>query len=75
MNWYTRLAAALLSGFASSVLALPVACGGLVLYAEHLNGDVQTAGPQAVLGGMAFAGVLGVLVAIVVFIKIGEPRD
>jgi len=75
MNWYTRLAAALLTGFVSFVLVLPLACGGLVLFAEHLNGDVQTGGPQATLGGMAFAGVLGMLISGLVFIKTGEPRE
>jgi hypothetical protein len=75
MNLWNRLAASLLSGFVSFVVALPVACGGLTLYSEHLNGDVQTAGPQAMLGGLALAGVLGALVAVFSFIKIGEPRD
>jgi hypothetical protein len=75
MNLWTRLAAALLSGFVSFVLALPVACGGLMLYSEHLNGDVQGAGPQAMLGGLAFAVVLGALVAVFVFRKTGESHD
>ncbi len=75
MNLWNRLAAALLSGFVSFVVTLPVACGGLMLYSEHVNGDVQAVGPQAMLGGLALAGVLGVLVALFAFIKIGEPRD
>ncbi len=75
MNLWTRLAAALLSGFASLVLALPVACGGLMLYSGHVNGDMQAGGPPAILGGLALAGVLGVLVALLVFLKIGAPRD
>jgi len=75
MNLWTRLAAALLSGFVSVVVAVPVGCGALMLYSEHGNGDMQTGGPQALLGGIAFACVLGALIAVLVFLKIGAPRD
>jgi hypothetical protein len=62
-----RLAFALLCGFGTFVLTLPVACGALVLYGEH--GDVQSGGPQAVLGGMAIGAVLSILVAGFVWVK------
>jgi hypothetical protein len=75
MDFWSRIAAAALSGFVSFVIALPVACGGLVLYGEHINGDVQSAGPQAILGGMALAIVLGVLVAAFVMIKTRRHQD
>jgi hypothetical protein len=64
-----RLALALLCGFGTFVLTLPVACGGLLLYGDHLNGDVQSGGPQALLGGMAVGGVLALLVACLVWVK------
>lgn len=69
-----RLALALLCGFGSFVVALPVACGGLLAYSEHINGDVQSGGPQALLGGMALAGMLAVLMVVLVFVK-SAPRD
>ena len=69
-----RLALALLCGFGTFVFALPVACGGLMLTGEHINGDVQSGGPQALLGGMAIGAVLAVLVAALVWVK-SAPRD
>jgi hypothetical protein len=64
-----RLAFALLCGFGTFVLTLPAACGALVLYGEQMNGDVQSGGPQAVLGGMAIGAVLSILVAGFVWVK------
>jgi hypothetical protein len=68
-----RLSVALLCGFGTFVVTLPVACGGLMIYGEHLNGDVQSGGPQALLGGMAVSGVLALLVAALVWVK-SAPR-
>lgn len=62
-----RLSAALLAGFVTFVVALPVGCGALLLYSEHLNGDVQSGGPSELLGGMALAG----LVVVLVWVKTG----
>ncbi len=67
-----RTAAALLCGFVSFLLTVPVACGGLLLYSEHLNGDVQSGGPESILGAMAFAAVFALLVAALVFIKTAD---
>jgi hypothetical protein len=69
-----RLAAALLSGFVAFVFGLPVACGGLMIYSEHVYGDVDARGPEAILGGMAMAGILAVLV-IVLAMWLTRPRD
>ncbi len=66
---WRRVAAALLAGFASFVVMLPVACGGLMLYSEHVYGDVDARGPASMLGGLVIAGVMGVLVAGMVLVK------
>jgi hypothetical protein len=52
MEWeglLRRLSLALLCGFVSFLLTWPVACGGLLLYSEHLNGDVQSGGPESII--------------------------
>lgn len=64
-----RLALAALCGFATFVVMLPVACGGLLLCSEHIYGDVDARGPASLLGGMAMAGLLGSMVAVLVFWK------
>jgi len=64
-----RLAGALLCGFGTFFVTLPVACGALMLYGEHLNGDVEKGGPQALLGGIALGGVVAALVAGLVWWK------
>jgi hypothetical protein len=69
-----RLAIALLCGFGTFFFTLPVACGGLMLYSEHLNGDVESAGPQAILGGMALGAGLGAMVVLAVWVK-SAPRE
>lgn len=68
-NLLKRLAFALLTGFVTFVVALPLGCGALLLYSEHLNGDVQSGGPSELLGGMALAGVLAALVVVFVMVK------
>jgi hypothetical protein len=70
---WKRIALALLSGFVTFFAGLPVACGGLMLYSEHVYGDVNTRGPESLLGGMAMAGMLSVLVVALVFWK-SSPR-
>lgn len=64
-----RLSGALLSGFGTFVLALPVACCGFVVYNEHVTGDVQSSGPEAILGAMAVAAVMACSVVAVVLVK------
>jgi hypothetical protein len=66
---WTRMAAAVLAVFGSFVAMLPVACGGLMLYSEHVYGDVDARGPASMLGGLAIAGVMGVLVTALVLLK------
>ena len=67
-----RLAFALLSGFATFFVALPAGCAGLLLYGEHVHGDVESGGPAALLGGMAMAGILAVMVVVFVMVKTRE---
>ena len=54
-DWTKRLAMSALFAFWAFVFALPVSCGALVLYSEHLYGDVERGGVMAVLGGMGFS--------------------
>jgi hypothetical protein len=65
----TRISAALLCGFGVFVIALPVACCGLVAYNGHVTGDVESNGPQAILGAMGVAAVLGLMVVLLVMVK------
>jgi hypothetical protein len=51
------------------VIALPVACCGLVAYNGHVTGDVESNGPQAILGAMGVAAVLGLMVVLLVMVK------
>jgi hypothetical protein len=69
-----RVALAMLCGFATFVVMLPVACGGLLLFSEHVYGDVDVRGPASLLGGMAMAAVLGSMVAVLVFWKSAGRR-
>ena len=72
-DWTKRLALAALLGFFSFFFALPVSCCGFMLYSEHLNGDAQSGGPQAILGAMGLSAVLAVLVGAAVWRKT-RPR-
>ncbi len=66
-DWTTRFALAALLGFFTFFFALPVSCCGFMLYSEHLNGDAQSGGPQAVSGAMGLSAVLAVLVGVAVW--------
>ena len=72
-DWTVRFALAALLGFFAFFFALPVSCCGLMLYSEHLNGDVQSGGPQAILGAMGLSALLAVLVSAAVWRKT-RPR-
>ena len=52
-------------GFFVFVFALPVSCCGFVLYNEHLYGDVESGGPQAILTAIAVSAVLALLVGLI----------
>ena len=62
-DWTKRLAFAALLGFGTFVFALPVSCCGFVIYNEHLYGDVQSGGPEAILKAMGTAAVLAMVVS------------
>jgi hypothetical protein len=64
-----RISAALLLGFGVFVISLPVACSGFVVYNEHLTGDVESNGPQAILSGMVLAAVLAMVAGVLVMVK------
>ncbi len=66
-DWTKRLALAVLLGFLTFFFALPVSCCGFVLYNEHLYGDVQSGGPQAILSAMGLSALLAFIVAAVVW--------
>jgi undecaprenyl pyrophosphate phosphatase UppP len=70
---WTRLAGALLAGFGAFVLGLPIACGSLMLYSEHVYGDVDSGGPSSMLGGMVIAAILALLTVVWVMLK-SAPR-
>ena len=72
-DWTKRFALAALVGFFAGLFALPVSCGGFVLYNEHLYGDVQSGGPEAVLKAIATAALVGLGVAVLVWRK-ARPR-
>lgn len=68
-NWTKRFAVSALVGFLVFVLALPISCCGFVIYNEHLYGDVESGGPQAILSAMALSAVLAILVGFVLMRK------
>ncbi len=72
-DWTRRFALAALLGFVAFFFALPVSCCGFVLYNEHLYGDVQSGGPQAILSAMGVSAVLALVVAAVAMRKT-RPR-
>lgn len=72
-DWTKRFALAGLLGFVVFVFALPVSCGGFVLYNEHLYGDVASGGPAAILKAMALSAVLALFVGALVWRK-SRPR-
>jgi hypothetical protein len=55
------------------LLALPVACCGFVAFNAHVTGDVESNGPQAILGAMGVAAVLALLMVVLVMVK-SRPR-
>lgn len=67
-----RFALAALVGFAAFFFALPVSCCGFVLYNEHLFGDVQSGGPEAILKALGTAAVLAVLAGVLVWRRTGR---
>jgi hypothetical protein len=73
-SWWNRMAMALLIGFGTFVIVLPVACGGLVIANEHVSGDVETNGPAAILGAMGIAAIAAVLMVCFVMVK-SRRRD
>ena len=68
-----RFSLAGLLGFVVFVFALPVSCCGFVLYNEHLYGDVQRGGPEAILKAMGLSAVLAFLVTLTVW-RGSRPR-
>ena len=72
-GWANRFALAALVGFFAGLVTLPVACGGFVLVNEHRYGDVESGGPEAVLGGMGVAFLVGLGVMVLVMRKT-RPR-
>jgi hypothetical protein len=73
-NFVQRVAGALLCGFVSLVITVPVACGGLMIYSQHVYGDVDARGPASILGGMAIAGILAMMVVVLVM-WLTRPRS
>ena len=57
-DWTKRFALASLVAFLAGLVAVPVSCGGFVLYNEHLYGDVQSGGPEAVLKAFGVAAMV-----------------
>lgn len=72
-DWTKRFALAGLVGFLVFFFALPVSCSGFILYNEHLYGDVQSGGPDAILKAMGLATVLALLAAVLVWRR-ARPR-
>ena len=71
-DWTKRFSLAALVGFFVFVFALPVSCCGFVLYNEHLYGDVQSGGPQAILSAMGLSAVAALLVGWLVWRRTRE---
>lgn len=69
-----RLSFALLCGFGTFFVLLPVSCGALLLYSQHVWGDVDAGGPHSMLGGMAIAAIAAVLVIVLVMLKTAPRR-
>ncbi len=72
-DWTKRFALAALAGFFAFLFALPVSCCGFVLYNEHLYGDVQSGGPEAILKAMGVSALLALLLAGLVWWR-SRPR-
>jgi hypothetical protein len=73
-DFVQRMAGALLCGFVTLVVTVPVACGGLMIYSQHVYGDVDARGPASMLGGMTIAGILALLVVVLVM-WLTRPRS
>lgn len=68
------MAGAMLAGFGAFVLGFPIACGSLMLYSEHVYGDVDASGPSSMLGGMVIAAILALLTIVWVMRKSAQRR-
>ena len=68
-----RFALAALVGFFAFVFALPVSCCGFVLYNEHLYGDVERGGPEAILKARGLSAVVALSLAVLIWRKL-RPR-
>ena len=66
-DWTKRFALAALLSFVAFFFALPVSCAGFLVYNEHLRGDVQSAGPEAILKAFGAASVVTLLVFVTVW--------
>ena len=64
-----RISLAFLCGFGVFIFSLPVACCEFLVYSEHLTGDVQSNGPQAILSAMGMAAVLALMMVVLVMVK------
>lgn len=65
-DWARDLAIAILVGFATFVVALPVSCMGYVALFEHAGATTDSAGPVAILNAMGAAALLGLASATAV---------
>ena len=74
-DWTKRFALAALLGFLAFVFALPVSCCGFVIYNEHLYGDVQSGGPEAILKAFGVSAAMALLVASLVWRRSRPRRD
>ena len=65
-DWTRDLAIAILVGFATFVVALPISCMGYMLVFEHAGASTDSAGPIAILNAMGAAALLGLAAATAV---------
>lgn len=73
-DWTKRFALAALVAFFAGLFALPVSCGGFVLYNEHLYGDVQSGGPEAILKAFGVSFLVAAGAFWLVWRKTRPPR-
>lgn len=72
-DWTKRFALSALVSFFVFVFALPVSCCGFVLYNEHLYGDVERGGPEAILKAFGVAALLAISVGVLLWRR-SRPR-